>query len=298
MTNERIGSFIAAVRKEKKLTQEQLAERLGVSNRSVSRWENGKTLPDLSLMEDICNVLDITISELLHGEKEAADLEAKEMVALMAAMAQREWEQRAKEVNRCLIPGVLLLAAGMVRIHAPAGIALAVLGMGLLVMGIIRNSRRRSVTDRELEVLAAGEKPVRMTTAEEMAQFARKYQGPERRQQRQAFAVIAGVLEPGEYGVFAMTGSGCQLDGRPGLWHVAAVLTDKRLLLCGEGMRGCMLPVYSPEWLSREEIRSLEVTNRKLVICGGKSVVTIEGGHLAPVGEKLRKLLNIPKETA
>ena len=224
MINERIGSFIATVRKEKKLTQEQLAERLGVSNRSVSRWENGKTLPDLSLMEDICTALDITLSELLHGEKKAADLEVKDAVALVTAMAQREWEQRAGEVNRCLIPGVLLLAVGMIRLQTPAGMALAVLGMGLLGLGIFRNSRRRSVTDRELEVLAAGEKPVRMTTAEEFAQYARKYQRVENKQQRQAFGTIAGALEPGEYGIFSMTGSGCQIDGRPGPWHVAAVL--------------------------------------------------------------------------
>ena len=52
MTNERIGSFIAAMRKERNMTQEQLAEKLGVSNRSVSRWENGKTLPDLLPMAE------------------------------------------------------------------------------------------------------------------------------------------------------------------------------------------------------------------------------------------------------
>lgn len=292
MTNERIGAFIASMRKERNLTQEQLAQRLGVSNRSVSRWENGRTLPDISLMEDICDVLNITISELLHGEKEAADMETKEAVAVMAAMAQREWEQRAKEVNRCLIPGALLLAVGMVRIPAPAGIAPAALGMGLLAMGIFRNSRRRSVTDRELEVLAAGEKPVRMTTAGEFAQYARKYQRPERKQQRRAFGAIAGVLEPGEYGVFAMTGSGCLEDGQPGPWHIGIVLTDRRLLICGEHLRGRLLPVYSPEWLRREEIRSVEATDRKLVIRDGRRTLTIEGDALAPVGEKLRKLLS------
>lgn len=292
MINERIGSFIATVRKEKKLTQEQLAERLGVSNRSVSRWENGKTLPDLSLMEDICTALDITLSELLHGEKKAADLEVKDAVALVTAMAQREWEQRAGEVNRCLIPGVLLLAVGMIRLQTPAGMALAVLGMGLLGLGIFRNSRRRSVTDRELEVLAAGEKPVRMTTAEEFAQYARKYQKVENKQQRQAFGAIAGALEPGEYGIFAMTGSGCQIDGRPGPWHVAAVLTDRRLLICGEHLRGRLLPVYSPEWLRREEIRSADATDRKLVIRGSNTVLTLEGDALIPAGKKLQTLLN------
>ncbi len=74
MDQERIGKWIALLRKEKKLTQEQLAERLGVSNRSVSRWENGRSMPDFSLLWDIAGELDVTVSELLNGkrmEKEA-----------------------------------------------------------------------------------------------------------------------------------------------------------------------------------------------------------------------------------
>ena len=66
MINQRIGSFIAALRKEQNLTQEQFAEKLGVSNRSVSRWENGNTLPDLSLMEKICRITGVTLPELLE----------------------------------------------------------------------------------------------------------------------------------------------------------------------------------------------------------------------------------------
>lgn len=65
---EQIGRFIAECRKEKGLTQEQLAEKLGVSNRSVSRWENGKTMPDYSLYESICKELGITICELFAAQ--------------------------------------------------------------------------------------------------------------------------------------------------------------------------------------------------------------------------------------
>ena len=68
MNQEQIGKFIAEKRKEKKLTQEELAERLGVTNRSISNWENGKNMPDLSLFKPICSVLDITINELLSGK--------------------------------------------------------------------------------------------------------------------------------------------------------------------------------------------------------------------------------------
>ena len=65
MDQERIGKFIAECRKERKLTQLQLAEKLGVTDRSVSKWENGRCMPDLSLMKPLCNELGITI----NGEK-------------------------------------------------------------------------------------------------------------------------------------------------------------------------------------------------------------------------------------
>jgi len=69
MNQEKIGKFIALLRKEKKLTQEQLAEKIGVTSKSISRWENGKTMPDVSLFEPLCKELDITINELLSGKK-------------------------------------------------------------------------------------------------------------------------------------------------------------------------------------------------------------------------------------
>ena len=68
MNQDRIGKYILKKRKELNLTQEQLAEKLGVTNRSVSRWENGKTLPDLSIFRLLCETLNITLEELLSGE--------------------------------------------------------------------------------------------------------------------------------------------------------------------------------------------------------------------------------------
>ena len=69
MDQEKIGKFIAKCRKDKKLTQAQLAEKLGISNRSISKWENGICMPDLSLFKQLCKELDISINELLSGEK-------------------------------------------------------------------------------------------------------------------------------------------------------------------------------------------------------------------------------------
>ncbi len=69
MNQEKIGKFIAQCRKEKKITQGQLAEKLGVTNKSISRWENGKNMPDYSILKDLCSILDIDVNEFLSGEK-------------------------------------------------------------------------------------------------------------------------------------------------------------------------------------------------------------------------------------
>ena len=69
MDQIKIGKFILNCRKEKGMTQEQLAEKLGVTSKSISRWENGRTMPDYTLLKDLCNELDININELLSGEK-------------------------------------------------------------------------------------------------------------------------------------------------------------------------------------------------------------------------------------
>ena len=69
MNQERIGKFIAKCRKDKKMTQQELAEKLGVTDKSIGNWENGRNMPDLSLFKPLCDELDITINELLSGER-------------------------------------------------------------------------------------------------------------------------------------------------------------------------------------------------------------------------------------
>mgnify|MGYP006354047961 FL=1 len=69
MNQKQIGRFIAQKRKEKNLTQMQLAEILGVSNKTVSKWENGNCMPDYSIIKPLCKELEITVSELMDGEE-------------------------------------------------------------------------------------------------------------------------------------------------------------------------------------------------------------------------------------
>ena len=68
MNQIKIGKFIAAKRKEQNLTQAQLAEKLGITDRAVSKWETGKSLPDASIMLELCALLGITVNDLLCGE--------------------------------------------------------------------------------------------------------------------------------------------------------------------------------------------------------------------------------------
>lgn len=69
MNQEKIGKFIAELRKEQKLTQQQLADALSVSNKTISKWECGKGMPELSLILPLCETLHISINELLSGER-------------------------------------------------------------------------------------------------------------------------------------------------------------------------------------------------------------------------------------
>ena len=68
MNQEKIGKFIASCRKENGYTQVSLAEKLGITDRAISKWENGKSLPDPSIMLELCEILHINVNELLTGE--------------------------------------------------------------------------------------------------------------------------------------------------------------------------------------------------------------------------------------
>lgn len=79
MDQIKIGKFIAQRRKQANLTQLQLADKLGITDRAISKWETGKSLPDSSLMLDLCDILKITVNDLLSGEIVTMDHYNKEL---------------------------------------------------------------------------------------------------------------------------------------------------------------------------------------------------------------------------
>lgn len=97
MNQIKIGEFISSQRKIKNLTQAALAEKLGITDRAVSKWERGKGLPDASLMVDLCEILGITVNELLCGEKISVGNKNEKNEQLLLEMA-KEVEQKNKKI--------------------------------------------------------------------------------------------------------------------------------------------------------------------------------------------------------
>ena len=114
MDQIQIGKFIAACRKEKGLTQAQLAEKMGVSDRAVSKWETGKNMPDSSIMLDLCAELDITVNDLLNGRRIAMenykDIAEKTMLEMREAKEQNDRLLLQMETMLCSVSLAFLLA--------------------------------------------------------------------------------------------------------------------------------------------------------------------------------------------
>ena len=109
-----IGKFIAKCRKEKKLTQAQLAEKLNITDRAVSKWETGKSMPDSSIMLELCEILGITVNELLSGEE--IDMESFEKKAdeNLIALKRKDENNMTKNVIISILFSVTLLIGIMV----------------------------------------------------------------------------------------------------------------------------------------------------------------------------------------
>lgn len=107
----KIGNFLKKLRKEKGITQEQLAEILNVSGRTVSRWETGNNMPDISILVDIADYYDISIPEIISGERksEMMNEEERKIAKTMADYATTEKEKIFKEMKFQSVMGVCAL---------------------------------------------------------------------------------------------------------------------------------------------------------------------------------------------
>lgn len=309
MDQEQMGKWIAFLRKEKNLTQEQLAERLGVSNRSVSRWENGRCMPDFSLLWDIADELDVSAFELLNGKRMewAEDLEVMDSIDVFLAWSGREKLSKAKTLNRyfgsemiCLLLALVQAKYGIFYLlfpTSPKGLItgiLVALGAVLGILGFSCNRRNALLTKKEIELLSKNGGNVRMKNAQEMLRYAQKYQAAKQKCYRLAFEEVEKNLKEGEEAVFSAIGDDYARNELQMMWYTVLALTETRLLIGGQRMKGMILTRYEVESFLLSEISKIGQRGSALIIQtarGELKIVMGDSNVAADIAGELQKLL-------
>ena len=113
MNQAAIGSYIARKRKEQNLTQEQLVQQLGVSNKTISKWENGKCMPDYGIIQALCEALHVTLPELLDGRDAAEDtVQVYDDAQILDLLRRTQELEQQKRILYGLVLVVLGIACG------------------------------------------------------------------------------------------------------------------------------------------------------------------------------------------
>ncbi len=146
MNQVKIGKFIAECRKKNNLTQMQLAEKLNITDRAISKWENGKAMPDSSIMLDLCNELKISVNELLSGEM--IDMNNYNEIAEKTLLEMSKKEERQNKrlmmsmwtiliTNTIFYIGILLLALNTLKEGIMLGAIICISTIVFLIAGFI-----------------------------------------------------------------------------------------------------------------------------------------------------------------
>lgn len=143
MDQIKVGRFIAQTRKEKGLTQRQLADGLQISDKTISKWETGKGLPEVSLMMPLCEALQISVNELLSGER-IAENEFKEKTERVIMDLVKEREENKKKVLLAVVSMVvtlvasltIILVAGLLQMEQWQRFMLIGIGLAVLLGGL------------------------------------------------------------------------------------------------------------------------------------------------------------------
>ena len=143
MDQVKIGRFIAERRKQENLTQVQLAEKLNITDRAVSKWETGKAMPDSSIMLELCSVLKITVNDLLSGEVVSMENYNKKMESKLIEMVKEKEEADKRLLGLEIFIGItstivlfaLIMVAAFVEMEVWLRVGLIVFGFVLFVAG-------------------------------------------------------------------------------------------------------------------------------------------------------------------
>ena len=160
----KIGGFLRELRKEKELTQEQLAEKFGVSSRSVSRWENGNTMPELGILVELADYYEVDIREIIDGERKSESMKKEERETLQKVADYAEVEKKLAVKRKCIVTfvGTLFFAASIMigYIVFPKlpedsllrtdglWLSIGVIGLAILWGTIIRENRKNSMQNK------------------------------------------------------------------------------------------------------------------------------------------------------
>ena len=143
MDQLKIGKFIAQMRKEKNLTQRKLADELCISDKTISKWECGKGLPEVSLMLPLCEILEISVNELLSGEKIAASDYKKKAEENIMKLINEKQENKKKITISIIVAAitvisasVLIMVSGLTQLSTAARIALVAVAVEIMIAGI------------------------------------------------------------------------------------------------------------------------------------------------------------------
>ena len=179
MDQKRIGSFLRELRKERGITQEDLAEKLNVSSRTISRWETGSNMPDISLLIEIADFFDVSIPEIINGERKSEKMneEVKEVAEKLSDYADAEKVNIIKEIRKLSIGGVIALIAyfiiditgtagsnlilGKISLYCETLVYVTVIMIALYSTGLLSKIQRKKKNTR-FDILP---KPARMLIA-------------------------------------------------------------------------------------------------------------------------------------
>ena len=277
MEQIKTGKFIAELRKEKGMTQEQLGERLGVNSRSVSRWENGHGMPDISLLLTLADVLGVTVQELLEGSRREIEsgnagvvtYEGLHTVVQYLNQERAAWKKQIDSSLKFSLFCVGVATVGYVvmeLLRAYRGIDGGIIDgvLFLMLCGFIRilqcqrmNKDEYEFTTDQLESLMENQCP-KMHTAQEMLYFLKSRQQPEPDESKceKILKAIETELKPGE-AVEAVTQYGeYTRNALPMMWHPIIAFTDHRMIIGGERQKGMLMVEYDTESYEQDDILS------------------------------------------
>ncbi len=163
MDQQKIGAFLKELRKEKNITQEQLADEMRVSRRTVSRWETGSNMPDLAILIDLSEYYNVDLKDILNGQRKSEDMdkELKDTVLKAAEYSNDDKEKMNKRFHFMFLSALVFLTIAMVAMFLLTGPASDIVngtclgvGYGMVVVGAILTSRyARKIRDCKMRLL-------------------------------------------------------------------------------------------------------------------------------------------------